>query len=144
MQIWRGQFKGNHPCIDLQVAGTKGHPEEVAAIVDTGFDGFMLWSARAAEPHGVTPIGTTLGTLADGSQHLLKTAMISVGFSGCTRKGVVVLSSTPCPCLVGTDFLRRFDLALVITASKLCLVPAMTMFDALGEFAGPAPQPLKV
>lgn len=121
MPIWRGSYKGRYPCITLQVAGTKGHPEELIAIVDTGFTGFLLLPPSAVELHGLELLGTTKGTLADGSSLPMTTAMASVGYANCTRSGVATIVPRESTVLVGLDFLRRFELALVLTHTDFCL-----------------------
>lgn len=123
MPAWLGQYRGKKPCVTFQVTGTRGHPAEVTATVDTGFSGFLLLSRAQAEPHGLKPIGTTLATLADGSTIPMTTALANVGFGHWSREGVATISERECQCLIGIDFLRLFQLALVLTDKKLWLVP---------------------
>lgn len=130
MAVWHGSYKGRYPCVKLQVAGTKGHPEEMVATVDTGFSGFLLIPQNAAEPHGLTIVGTTMATLADGSKQPMTTAMVNVGFAACTRSGVATLVPRESGVLVGLDFLRKFELALILTHTDVCL----TSIDEVSAF----------
>lgn len=123
MPIWLGRYRaGRQPQISFQLAGTKGHPEEIVATIDTGFSGFLMISGGRAMPHGLEAVGTTNATMADGRRMVMETARASVGYAGCTRTGIAIISPQPCDCLVGVDFLRRFDLVLVMSYDRVCLV----------------------
>lgn len=104
------------------VAGTQGHPEQLDAVVDTGFSGFLMMSAEAASEHAFRPGPSTTGTMADGSRVALPTALANVGFAGRTHLGVVTLAPTAVVSLVGIDFLRAFKLALVMTNEQIWLM----------------------
>lgn len=122
MPIWPGFYRGKKPSIRFQMTGTQGHPEEVIATVDTGFDGFLALSAAQAQPHALEPAGTTMATMANGARLPVNLAFANIGFSDRTVRSVANVFDEPCECLVGLDFLRRFQLALVITDQKIHLV----------------------
>lgn len=66
----------------------------------------------------------------------MKTALARVGFGHWrSREGLAIISEQNCQCLIGIDFLRLFELALVLTDKSLWLVPK-------GELAGIASPPL--
>jgi predicted aspartyl protease len=130
MPSWPGFYKGKKPCIQFLVTGTQGHPEEVVATLDTGFDGFLLMSKAQAAPHALEPVGTTMATLANGVRYPVETAFANVGFAMRTTRGVAALIDTPGECLVGIDFLRKFNLALILTESRVLLMTA-TELDRL-------------
>lgn len=122
MAIWVGSFKGNYPCITMQVTGTQGHPAEITAVVDTGFTGFLLLSAERAAPLGLEPLATTTATLADGNVQNMQTAFANVGFADRTERGVATLAPQRVASLVGIDFLRKFKMALSVTATEVYLL----------------------
>lgn len=123
MPLWYGHFEGRSPRIRFQVAGTKGHPAELTAVVDTGFAGFLLIPQAMAEPHGLSPLGTTMASLANGTRQPFPTALANVGYANCTKMGVALVLPGECHALVGIDFLRIFNLGLAMTHEALCLAP---------------------
>lgn len=122
MPTWQGFFRGKKPCIRFQITGTQGHPEEVVATVDTGFDGFLMISEDQAAPHAMQPAGTTTATLADGQRIGMPMALVNLGFAGRTETGVAMVPRGRCECLVGMDFLRKFKLALLIADQQVQLI----------------------
>jgi len=122
MPAWFGWYRGSKPSITFQIAGTQGHPAEVAATIDTGFSGFMMISASEAAPHALESVGSTFATMADGSRALLDTSLATIGFAGRSRRGVAVVPSGECECLVGIAFLRKFDLGLMLNGTQIALV----------------------
>ncbi|MBX3656070.1 MAG: hypothetical protein KF686_17940 [Ramlibacter sp.] len=123
MPVLPGFFDGKQPCIRMQVSGTQGSPEEISAVIDTGFNGFLMMSARQADIHQFEAGPSTAATLADGSRIALQTALARIGFAGRTHQGVVTLAPAHVSInLVGIDFLRRFNLALVMTHEQVWLM----------------------
>ena len=59
--------------------------------------------------------GTNAVTLADESSVVMLTAMVRATLLGRTEYGVALLSTTSDTILVGMDFLRRFERALVVS-----------------------------
>lgn len=133
--MWRGSRHAKHPCIDLTIAGTAGHPCDLAPTVDTGFSGFLLLPKSLAEPHQLAPIGSTKAKLADGSSCDMPVSLVNVGFAGRTRAGSATIAQKDCHPLVGLDFLRIFELTLVIDNRSLCLLPNGSMLNIL--YPGP-------
>lgn len=121
MRIWRGSFSGKKPTITFQITGTQGHPAEVTATVDTGFSGFLCMSADEAAPHAMEFVAASAATLADGARVPVTLSRANVGFAGRTCAGVTTVFQSRCECLVGVDFLRLFQLALVMTESSVLL-----------------------
>jgi clan AA aspartic protease len=103
--------------------------------VDTGFSGFLLLPKSMAEPHQLTPVGSTKARLADGSSSVMPVSLVSVGFAGRTCAGSATIAQQDCHPLVGLDFLRIFQLTLVIDNQRLCLLPNGTMSKIL--YPGP-------
>jgi len=123
MPVWPGFFDGRQPCVKMQVSGTQGNPEEISAVIDTGFNGFLMMSAAKAEPHQFETGPSTAATLADGSRIALQTALARIGFAGRTKQGVVTLAPAHVTIsLVGIDFLRRFNMSLVMTHEQVWLM----------------------
>jgi hypothetical protein len=122
MTIWRGSFRGKKPTIRFQIAGTEGHPVDVEATVDTGCGWFMVISAKEAKPHALEYVGTTTATMADGRRENVETRRAAVGYGGKNLIGIAAVFEQDCECLVGIDFLRLFNLTLVVSDTKIALI----------------------
>ncbi|MDB5956729.1 hypothetical protein [Ramlibacter sp.] len=123
MPVWPGYFDRTKPRINVIIAGTKGSPEEVAAVIDTGFGGFMNMPESLAAAHEPVQLPTaTTGTLADGSRVAFRTALVRIGFANRTEQGLALLVPSDGPCLLGIDFLRKFKMALVMTNQQVWLI----------------------
>lgn len=138
MPIWPGSFDRGKPLIRVIIAGTKGSPEEVAAVVDTGFSGFINMPAALADAHAPEQLPTaTTGSLADGRLVMFQTALVRIGFANRTEKGVALLAPAAGPCLLGIDFLRKFNMALVMTNSQFWLMEE-AQFERIAVASGAA------
>ena len=128
MSVWNGRFdsKGN-PCISLSVSGDSGSPLVLEAIIDTGFSGFLMMPVFQALPLGMPPVGTTIASLADGAK--IPTMMVygKVEFAGRSAMGPVILPNDNVLVLVGLGFLRRFELAMVISSQQIALLDEADM-----------------
>lgn len=113
-----GHFdEDGNACLTLHLCGVRHDPPsvEVEGIIDTGFTGFIQlplnWGMALALPLE----GTITVTLADGSKRAVLTAMAEATLLGRTQLGVVQLSPSSEEVLIGMDFLRRFERALVVS-----------------------------
>ena len=89
--------------------------QKFEAIIDTGFTGFIHLPLSEALALSLPLEGTNSVALADGSSLAMLTALAQVTLMNRTEVGVVLLSMTANHILVGMDFLRRFERALVIS-----------------------------
>jgi clan AA aspartic protease len=122
MPIWPGYFDRAKPCIDIVVVGGSGSPGVVSAVVDTGFSGFIHMPESLAALHAPQPLTTTTGTLADGRRVVFRTALVEVRFAKRSAQGAALLVPSEGPCLIGIDFLRKFQMTLVMTNRQLWLM----------------------
>lgn len=117
-QLRAGYFdqQGN-ACLELHICGVKHEPPGVAfeGIIDTGFTGFIQLPLSNAISLALPLEGTQTTILADNSTAVVLTALARVTLADRTEFGVVLLSGTSNEILVGMDFLRRFDRALVVS-----------------------------
>jgi predicted aspartyl protease len=95
---------------------------ELEAIIDTGFSGFLSIPLLQAFPIGLPLYGTTTVQFADGSTGNKLTAMGTLMVGSVQRTGVVILQETQADALLGMDFIRRFNVALVMTKSAIALL----------------------
>jgi predicted aspartyl protease len=115
--------KGGHPTVKISVHGI--HPDlavEFDAMIDTGFTGFLMMSIVPAFPLGLTLLGSSSYTLADGSNSPKLTAYGTVTCQGESVGGVIVLEPNQCGLLLGMDFLRQARRALVVSEKGVLLI----------------------
>jgi len=62
-------------------------------------------------------------------------SLVKIGFAGRTREGLATIAPRDCHPLVGLEFLRIFELTLVIDNQRLCLLPNSEMSQVL--YPGP-------
>ena len=90
----------------------------IPAIIDTGFSGFVQVSFLFAATNGilVPPIFPTPVLLANGQKVTVPCVIAGAVLGRKTRLGVVhVPAAVNTPTLVGMDFLRRCEKALVVS-----------------------------
>ncbi len=88
--------------------------QNFAAIVDTGFTGFVAMPLIKAFPLGLVLAGTTNIVLADGSTRPRLTAYGDAILDKTMKPGVVILDPTSDDVLLGMDFLRKFEATLTV------------------------------
>ena len=102
------------PIIDIEISGPLGHRHPFTAMVDTGFSGFLLLPILSAFPVGLLLQGTMRITLADGRTQTKLTCLGTLHFDGRHDVGVVIIENQNTQVLVGMEFLRVFNLRLVV------------------------------
>jgi predicted aspartyl protease len=124
MLITAGFFDPDgNPSVAISLSGLRNsQPVNFTAIVDTGFSGFVSMPLVEAFPLGLPLVGTTGVILADGSNQtkLVAEAVAKVGER--IRTGLVILEEASTDILVGMDFLRAFEAALLMTRTELALL----------------------
>lgn len=118
-------------CLSLHLCGVRHEPPgvEYEAIIDTGFTGFIQLPMSHAMSLSLPLEGTNVVTLADDSKVVMLTAMVRATLLGRTEFGVVLLSTTSQSILLGMDFLRRFERALVVSKQLGVVLMPESAFD---------------
>lgn len=112
-----------YPCLKLLVTGPSGARHEFNAIIDTGFTGFCLLPARHVQEIGLAVQRTTTTlTLADTRKIVCEMTDATLTFAGISEPGLVHIERNSDELLVGMDFLRQFNLALIITSKRIVLI----------------------
>ena len=62
-----GIFRNDQPLIEVEIKGVSGVAKKVAALVDSGFNGYIQIPFVEALPLGLILAGVQANTLADGS-----------------------------------------------------------------------------
>ena len=88
---------------------------EFSGIIDTGFSGFIQLPFTQAISLGLSGESTITLTLANGDRIVNFAARAQATLGGDTSEGMVILAPQKSSVLIGMDFLRRFNRALVIS-----------------------------
>jgi len=115
--------KIGHPTVRIAVHGI--HPnlkQEFEALIDTGFTGFLLMPLVSAFPLGLTLLGTSSYTLADGSTSPKLLAFGTVTLQGQETSGVIVLETGQCGLLLGMAYLRAAKRTLIVSDTTVSLL----------------------
>ena len=113
-----GHFGQNgSPCLKLHLRGVRHEAPgvEFEGIIDTGFTGFIQLPMQLAIALSLPLEGTNVVTLADNSTQVMLTAMGEATLLGRAELGVILLSMSATEILLGMDFLRHFERALVVS-----------------------------
>ncbi|MGA7219058.1 MAG: hypothetical protein WBX38_12115 [Candidatus Sulfotelmatobacter sp.] len=112
-----------HPHVKVRIWGlSEQFAQEFEAMIDTGFTGFLSIPITAAFPLALTLFGTTNYELADGSisPKLLGWGTVALGDE--QAQGTIVLESKSSGLLLGMEFLRKLNKALIVGSSGVALV----------------------
>lgn len=98
--------------------------KNLVGVIDTGFSGFIQISRDDARELGLSMNrGFTRNEFADGSHRTLPLAGAVVLVDGCAPiPGIVQVSNPPCSILVGRDFLRKAQKALLVSTEGVYLI----------------------
>lgn len=103
--------------ITFKINGVK-----LSAMIDTGFSGCISLPVDVAVKLNLKPTGLVMVVMADGAKILLPVAYCPVKFANRRRNGHVFIAPKSSIILVGMDFLRHFNLGLVVTKDLVVLV----------------------
>ena len=108
--------KNGHPNVKIKIWGMAAQfAQEFDAMIDTGFTGFLSMPLTAAFPLALTLFGTTSYTLADGSISPKLLGYGTVELQGEQAQGSIVLEPNSAGLLLGMEFLRGLNKALVLS-----------------------------
>ena len=96
--------------IRLIVHGTQGQAQEIEAIIDTGFTGFLTLPLPLIASLGLTWRGHAQAVLADGSLHLFDVYAATVIWDGQAR--TVEIDAADSEPLVGMSLIYGYDLRM--------------------------------
>lgn len=117
----KGYVDGRTPRVSITVHGTES-ARHVDAIVDTGFDGFILLPEEFAIPVGIPRYGSVRleVRLADNSvlDNWMGIAAVSLGAE--TQDGLIIVVPQG-EVLIGMQFLDYFSKTLIVDSSNVIL-----------------------
>jgi predicted aspartyl protease len=126
------------PVITIKVAGDLGE-KEYTAVIDTGCTGFVALPSNEMIPLGLKIGGATSVILGNGQAVDNWVAEGLVTLSAQAEIGTIVLDDGSADVLVGLDFLRKFDLGLVLTETVVLLYDKHETMEAILKFMAAAP-----
>ena len=109
-----GMVKGREPLIRLTICGFRGRRQEIEAVVDTGYTGWLTLPPTVIRALNLRWRTFGRGTLADGSVSLFDVYQGKVLWDGRIRPVFVdEFDATP---LVGMGLLKGFELNMQVRA----------------------------
>ena len=92
----------------LQVSGLSGQPQEIEAVVDTGFTGFLTLPLSAIAALGLTRISRGRAILANGSEEIFDIYEAQIDWDGQTR--IIEADAAEVEPLIGMSMLYGYEL----------------------------------
>ena len=106
----RGRIRNREAIIELEVAGRGQLPQQIEAVIDTGYNGYLTLPSHLVTVLQLPFAGHRRGTLADGSVTRLDVYLASVVWHG--RLKDVLISRTVGTPLIGMSLLEGSRLAM--------------------------------
>ena len=115
-----GTVRGREPLIRLTVRGLRGRQQEIEAVVDSGYTGWLTLPPTVIAALNLRWRSFGRGILADGSVSLFDVYQAKVVWDGLVRAVVVdEFDATP---LVGMALLRGFELKMQVRAGSMVTI----------------------
>ena len=108
--------------IPLSLRGPAGQAQEVEAVIDTGFTGFVTLPPSLVAELGLVFMGTSEATLADGSEVSFDAYDVTVLWEGQPRD--VLIDEADTTPLVGMLLLDRHNLSIDVENGGRVLIQA--------------------
>ena len=108
--------------IPLSLRGPAGQAQEVEAVIDTGFTGFVTLPPSLVAELGLVFMGTSEATLADGSEVSFDAYDVTVLWEGQPRD--VLIDEADTTPLVGMLLLDRHNLNIDVESGGRVLIQA--------------------
>lgn len=124
MPRWIGFFDNTGaPSLKISIGGPfPTLSQELDAVIDTGFSGFISMPLVRAFPLGLILLGTTAVVLADGTTAYKLTALGEATVEGESRMDVIILEPASNDILIGMEFLRQFGKNLFVDPDKSLVI----------------------
>jgi clan AA aspartic protease len=109
--------------IQLVVLEPQGHQQEVEAIIDTGFTGFLTLPPALIDSLGLSWLSRQPGILADGSVDIFDVYAATVLWDGHPR--VIAVEAADTDPLVGMSLMARHSLRIDILSGGVVTISAL-------------------
>jgi clan AA aspartic protease len=119
-----GVVNGNlEATIRLVVRGSGGQEQEIAAVIDTGFNGFLTLSPALVRQFGLPHIGQSRALLANGQEELLDLYEVTLLWDGQWR--TVETDAADTDALVGMSLLYRYNVSVEAVEGGQVVIAAL-------------------
>ena len=119
-----GVVNGNlEATIRLVVRGSGGQEQEIAAVIDTGFNGFLTLSPALVRQLGLPHIGQSRVLLANGKEELLDLYEVTLLWDGPWR--TVETDAADTDALVGMSLLYRYSVSVEAVEGGQVVIAAL-------------------
>jgi clan AA aspartic protease len=113
----RGTFHNDQPEIEIEVSGTSENAIKIAALVDSGFNGFLTLPHQVAFPLGLILKGFRSNILADGSSSSVFACIGAVCVDGkCVQTPIDIQPANVI--LLGTKLLKKLGKTFILDCSS--------------------------
>jgi len=109
--------------IRLVVVGPHGQQQDIEAIIDTGFTGFLTLPSALTAALGLSWLSRQPGILADGSVDIFDVYAATVMWDG--RSRVVEVEAADTEPLVGMSLLTRYSLRIDVLSGGIVTITAL-------------------
>ena len=119
-----GFVNANHEAVvTIPLLGPAGQTREVAAVIDTGFNGYLTLPTTLVADLGLTVVGDGEAVLADGSETAFDVYSVTLFWDGQPRH--VEAAAVGIDALIGMMLLDRHSLFVEVAAGGRVVVHAM-------------------
>lgn len=108
-----GTFNNDQPKIEIEVAGINGKPVKIEALIDSGFNGYLILPYIIAFPLGLVLTGIQSNTLADGSSASHLVCIGKVCLDGKCIQTTIDIQPADIV-LLGTKLLKELDKTFIL------------------------------
>ncbi|MBI1904266.1 MAG: clan AA aspartic protease [Planctomycetia bacterium] len=105
-----GRVVQREAIVEIQAAGSSQPPQQIAAVVDTGYNGYLTLPSQAVSSFRLPFAGHRRGTLADGRVVVLDVYLANVIWHG--QRMDVLISQTQGKPLIGMSLLQGSRLTI--------------------------------
>ena len=110
--------------INIEVHGTRSQRLVMDAVIDTGFDGFLVLPSSSIAALGLRRLGSKTAELGDGSICRLAVYSARVRWDGAIRRGEV--NAADIAPLVGMELLAGYEVRIQVAEGGAVTIEAMT------------------
>ena len=109
--------------VHLSVRGSGGQEEDIEAIIDTGFNGFLTLSPVLVRRLGLPHLGQSRVVLASGQEEILDLYEVTLLWDGQWR--TVETDAADTDALVGMELLYRYRLSIEAVEGGTVIIEAL-------------------
>ncbi len=119
-----GVVNGNlEATVELRIRGPGGHEQEIDAVIDTGFNGFLTLSPALVRQLSLPHLGQSRVLLANGQEELLDLYEVTLFWDGQWR--AVETDAADTDALVGMALLYRYSVSIEAVEGGRVVIAAL-------------------